>query len=126
MVAKRCVATVLLLLGLVCGLPQAIAADVLVFAAASLKEAMDDQAKHFEAASGNKVVVSYGASNALAKQIESGAPADIFISADLDWMQYLGQRGLLVPGSRVEILRNTLVLIAPAKSTSMLKIGPKF
>src|SRR6185436_5237953 len=72
------------------GMP-ALAADVTVFAAASLKEAMDAQAKQFEAATGNKVIISYGASNSLAKQIESAAPADIFISADLDWMDYVDQ-----------------------------------
>ena len=69
---------------------MAVAADVTVFAAASLKEALDEQAKQFEAGTGNKVIVSYGASNALAKQIEAAAPADLFISADLDWMDYVG------------------------------------
>ena len=102
------------------------AADVTVFAAASLKEAMDQQAKTFEASTGNKVIVSYGASNTLAKQIEAGAPADIFISADLDWMDYLDQRRLLAPNTRFDLLRNTLVLIAPASSTSTLRIGPNF
>lgn len=106
--------------------PLASAADVTVFAAASLKEALDEQAKQFEAGTGNKVVVSYGASNALAKQIDAGAPADIFISADLDWMDYVDQRHLLAPGTRVNLLRNTLVLIAPSSSTSMLKIDPNF
>lgn len=102
------------------------AADVTVFAAASLKEAMDDQAKKFEASTGNKVIVSYGASNALAKQIEAGAPADIFISADLDWMNYIDQKRLLAPNTRFDLLRNTLVLIAPASSVSALRIGPNF
>jgi len=106
--------------------PLAFAADVVVFAAASLKEAMDDQARQFEAATGNKVVVSYGASNALAKQIESAAPADAFISADQDWMNYLDQRKLVMPGTRVDLLRNTLVLIAPASSKAALRIGPGF
>jgi molybdate transport system substrate-binding protein len=104
--------------------PSASAADVTVFAAASLKEAMDDQAKQFEAGTGNRVIISYGASNALAKQIEAGAPADLFISADLDWMDYLDQRHLLAPGTRASLLRNTLVLVAPASSKSALKIGP--
>ena len=102
------------------------AADVTVFAAASLKEAMDDQARQFEADTGNKVIVSYGASNALAKQIDAGAPADIFISADLDWIDYLDQRRLLAPNSRFALLRNTLVLIAPASSKSALRIAPNF
>jgi len=106
--------------------PMAMAADVTVFAAASLKEAMDEQARQFEASTGNKVIVSYGASNALAKQIEAAAPADIFISADLDWMDHVGQRNLLAPNSRVNLLRNALVLIAPSSSTATLKIAPGF
>jgi len=106
--------------------PSASAADVTVFAAASLKEAMDDHARQFEASTGNKVIISYGASNALAKQIEAGAPADVFISADLDWMDYVDQRHLLAPGTRFSLLRNSLVLIAPVSSKSALKIGPKF
>jgi molybdate transport system substrate-binding protein len=106
--------------------PGASAADVTVFAAASLKEAMDGQARQFEASTGNKMIVAYGASNALAKQIEAGAPADLFISADLDWMDYLDRRQLLAAGTRFSMLRNTLVLIAPASSKSTLKIGPNF
>src|SRR5271169_2178399 len=98
--------------------PQVTAANVTVFAAASLKEAMDEQAKQFAATTGNKVTVSYGASNALAKQIEAGAPADIFISADLDWMDYLAGHNLLAPHARFNLLRNTLVLIAPASSNT--------
>jgi len=102
------------------------AADLTVFAAASLREAMDEQVRQFDARTGNKVIVSYGASNALAKQIEAGAPADLFISADLDWMDYLDQRHLLAPGTVVSQLRNTLVLVAPASSKSAMKIGPNF
>jgi len=104
----------------------AAAADVTVFAAASLKEAMDGQARQFEASTGNKVIISYGASNALAKQIEAGAPADAFISADLEWMDYVDQRRLLMPDTRTNLLRNALVLIAPASSKSALRIGPNF
>lgn len=106
--------------------PQALGANVTVFAAASLKEAMDEQAHRFEAATGNKVIVAYGGSNALARQIESGAPADMFISADLDWMDYLDQRALLTPGTRANLLRNALVLVAPASSRSQLRIAPNF
>ncbi len=102
------------------------AATITVFAAASLKEAMDAQARAFEAKSGDKVVVSYAGSNVLAKQIEAGAPAEVFISADLEWMDYVGQRNLLTPDSRVTLLRNTLVLIAPAASRVDLKINPAF
>ena len=102
------------------------AAGVTVFAAASLKEAMDAQARRFEAATGHKVVVAYAASNALARQIDAGAPADLFISADVDWMDYLDQRKRLAPGTRADLLRNALVLAAPAASTATLRIAPDF
>ena len=104
--------------------PIAAAENITVFAAASLKEAMDEQARQFERDTGNKVIVAYGASNALAKQIEAGAPADLFISADLDWMDYVSQRGLVAPDARVDLVRNTLVLIAPSSSSTTLKIAP--
>ena len=102
------------------------AADVTVFAAASLKEAMDAQAKRFEKSTGNRAVVSYGASNALARQIEAGAPADLFISADRDWMDYLEQRHLIEPATRVDLLSNALVLVEPAFAATTLRIGPGF
>ena len=70
--------------------------------------------------------IAYGASSALAKQIEAGAPAALFISADLDWMDYLEQRSLQAPDSRVNLLGNSLVLIAPAKSNSMIKVAPRY
>ncbi len=107
-------------------LTSASAATVTVFAAASLKESMDAQARQFESRTGDKVVVSYAASNALAKQIEAGAPADLFISADLEWMDYLDQRRLLAPSSRFTLLGNSLVLIAPAASKLTLKIERGF
>src|SRR5208282_4314003 len=78
----------------------AVGPAVTVFAAASLKEALDEQVAHFDSATGSKVVVAYGGSNALARQIESGAPAELFISADVDWMDYLAERHLLVVDSR--------------------------
>jgi molybdate transport system substrate-binding protein len=102
------------------------AQNVTVFAAASLKEALDEEAGRFEADTGQHVVVAYGASSALAKQIEAGSPAALFISADLEWMDYLEQRSLLVPGSRTKLLGNSLVLIAPAKSGASLKIARGF
>jgi molybdate transport system substrate-binding protein len=114
-----------LVLGALFAMPAA-AAEIRVLAAASLKEAMDEQARRFDAASGDKVVVSYGASNALAKQIEAGSPADIFISADIDWMDYVDTRRLLARGTRIDLLRNTLVLIAPAASPVKLDIAPGF
>lgn len=116
-----------LLLSLACGFsPPGLAADVTVFAAASLKEAMDAQARQFERATRNRVIVAYGASNALARQIESGAPADLFISADLAWMDYVDQHELLLPDTRANLLRNTLVLIAPASSEAKLAIARNF
>lgn len=89
-------------------------ADVTLFAAASLKNALDDVQKTWSSQHGGKVVIAYAASSALARQIEKGAPADIFVSADLDWMDYLGQRKLVRDDSRVNLLRNELVMIAPA------------
>ena len=74
--------------------------DLLVFGAASLKNALDDADAQYQRDTGRKVVVSYGASPALAKQIESGAPADIFISADLDWMDYVAERKLIKSATR--------------------------
>jgi len=112
--------------GLVLGATARDSAALTVFAAASLKESLDEQARKFEGETGISIVVSYGASNALAKQIEAGAPADVFISADLEWMDYLEGRKLLAPGSRANLLSNRLVLIAPASSKSTLKIGPDF
>jgi len=100
------------------------AADVRVFAAASLKESLDEQVQQFAAGTGNKVVVSYGASNALARQIDAGAPADVFVSADLEWMDYLDQRHRLAPGTRGLLLRNALVLIAPKTSSVTLDLAP--
>jgi len=101
-------------------------AEAVVFAAASLKEALDEVAHTYEKRAGAQVRVSYLGSAALARQIEKGAPADIFISADLDWMDYLDQRRLLRPESRGNLLNNSLALIAPSGSTTVLAIGPKF
>jgi molybdate transport system substrate-binding protein len=100
--------------------------DILVFGAASLKNALDDANALYQRDKGHKVVVSYAASSALAKQIENGAPADIFISADLDWMDYLAQRKLIKPDTRSNLLGNKIVLIAGADSKVTLTIGPNF
>ncbi|KRG70066.1 molybdenum ABC transporter substrate-binding protein [Pseudoxanthomonas dokdonensis] len=85
-----------------------------VFAAASLKESMDEVAIAYQAATGTPLRVSYAGSSALARQIEQGAPADVFFSADLAWMDYLQQRGKVSAGDRHELLGNQLVLVAPA------------
>src|SRR5262245_1462776 len=89
--------------------------DVLVFAAASLKDALDEANLLFLFENGSGVRVSYGASSALAKQIENGAPADVFISADLDWMDYVAERKLIKPEAREEYLGDLLGLIGGAK-----------
>jgi molybdate transport system substrate-binding protein len=119
-------ATVAILLA-ASGLPaQAQFHDVLVFAAASLKNALDEANSLFLFENGSGVKVSYGASSALAKQIENGAPADVFISADNDWMDYVAERKLIKPDTRVKFLSNRLVLVAPADSKVSLTIGPNF
>jgi len=102
------------------------AADVTVFAAASLKNALDDAAKLYQAKTGDKITISYAASSALAKQIEAGAPADIFFSADLEWMDYLEKKKLIYAPSRHVLLGNTLVLVAPKDSTVTLPIEKDF
>lgn len=104
--------------------PAAHAQGALVFAAASLREALDEVAASFSAGRAGRVDVSYAASGALARQIERGAPADIFISADTDWAGYVEQRGLVAPGTRRDLLANDLVLIAPVRSTAALKLAP--
>jgi len=109
--------------------PQPVIAldQITVFAAASLKNALDDTNAAFTKATGTRVVTSYAASSALAKQIEQGAPADVFISADLQWMDYLAERKLIKADTRVNLLGNKLVLIAAADSRlDSLAIAPGF
>src|SRR3954464_13467315 len=91
-------------------------ATLTAFAAASMKKAVDDINAAFTKATGIKVVSSYAASSALAKQIESGAPADLFASADLEWMDYVAGKKLIKDDTRVNLLGNRLVLIAPKDS----------
>src|SRR5262249_58121581 len=90
------------------------AANLLVFAAASLKNALDDIDASYKKETGKAVTVSFAASPALAKQVEQGAPADVFISADLDWMDYLAKRNLIKADTRSNLLGNSIVLVAPA------------
>lgn len=99
------------------------AAEPLVFAAASLKNAIDAVNAEWRTETGMTASVSYAASPALARQIEQGAPADIFISADLDWMDYLQERKLIKAETRTNLLGNTLVLIAPAGSAASFAIA---
>ncbi|HXV01728.1 MAG TPA: molybdate ABC transporter substrate-binding protein [Caulobacteraceae bacterium] len=94
-----------------------------VFAAASLKDALDEAGRVYTARTGRGVRFSYAASSAIARQIEHGAPADIFASADAEWMNYLAKRGLVVAATRRDLFTNRLALIAPAGSTVALHIG---
>ncbi|CAM5775370.1 molybdate ABC transporter substrate-binding protein [Labrys miyagiensis] len=100
-------------LALACTTAARAAETVTVFAAASLKNALDDAAAAFKAKTGIAVVASYAGSPALVKQIEQGAPADLFVSADEKWMDYAADHKLIRPESRVNLLGNSLVVIAP-------------
>jgi molybdate transport system substrate-binding protein len=122
----RTLAALLVLAALGTARPAAAADTIVVFAAASLKNALDDAAAAFQQQDGAKAGISYAASSALAKQIEAGAPADIFISADLDWMDYVQQRNLIKPETRKNLLGNHLVLVAPAASDIKVEIKPNF
>jgi molybdate transport system substrate-binding protein len=94
-----------------------------VFAAISLREAMDEIGKAWSRTSGKtEPRASYAASGALARQIENGAPADIFVSADIDWMDHLERRGLIRPGTRAALLGNRLVMIAAKDSTAQVRL----
>lgn len=106
----------------------AFAADrsVTVYAAASLTSALQDIGKGFEAQTGAKVKFSFAASSLLARQIEAGAEADVFFSADSDWMNYLADRSLIQAATRKDILSNRLVLIAEKASPLSLRIAPGF
>jgi molybdate transport system substrate-binding protein len=108
-------------------LPQVATAQdksITVFAAASMKNALDDVDAAFTKKTGIKVVASYDASSALMKQIEAGAPADVFVSADLKWMDYGAEKKLIKDNTRVNLLGNTLVLIA-AKDSKIDKVDIK-
>jgi molybdate transport system substrate-binding protein len=100
---------------------------LVVFAAASVKTALDEIAAGWAEDSGRPVPrLSYAASSALARQIEQGAPADLFISADTDWMDYAQQKKLIQPATRVNLLGNTIVLIAPRDAATSVTIKPGF
>ena len=100
--------------------------DLVVFAAASLRESMTEAAEAWGAQGKPKPVLSFAASSALAKQIENGAPADLFVSADERWMDYLAIRSLIISGTRAPFLGNELVLIAPAARSFPIEVKPGF
>ncbi|MGB3832815.1 MAG: molybdate ABC transporter substrate-binding protein [Mesorhizobium sp.] len=99
---------------------------VTVFAAASMKNALDAVNKACAADVGEEATISYAASSALAKQIEEGAPADVFISADLDWMKYLHDKNLVKADTEVQLLGNKIVLVAPKDSAAEANIEKGF
>lgn len=105
--------------------PAALADTITVFAAASLKEALDESARAFEAQSPHKVRVSYAASSALAKQLQAGAPADLFIAADAQWADDVRGKGLARSGPTL-LATNALVLVAPRGRAPPLRIEPGF
>jgi molybdate transport system substrate-binding protein len=100
--------------------------SLVVFGAASLTNVLQDIGAEYKRQSGREVSFSFAASSALARQIEAGTRADVFFSADEDWADYLQSRKLIDPQSRHDIVKNHLVLIAPASSDIRLKIAPHF
>ena len=124
MLTRHALVVALALTALAPASPTLAEGEVVVFAAASLKSALDEAVASYHAATGKTAIVSYAASSALAKQIEQAAPADIFFSADLAWMDYLAERNLIVPDTRKTFLGNELVLVAPADSAATVALGP--
>lgn len=126
---RTSVSLLLLWLAAGLGLPADAATQqpqLLVFAAASLTNAMQQIGADYEKTAHLSVKFSFDASSNLAREIEADAPADVFFSADTEWMDYLQKRNLIQPASRKDLLGNTLVLIAPAHSQIRLKIAPHF
>jgi len=97
---------------------------IVVFAAASLTDALGEVARNYQQDTGQTVRLLFASSAILARQIQSGAGADLYFAADSAWMDYVVEHDLVVPGSRTELLTNTLVLVAPSDSTLALKLVP--
>ena len=97
-----------------------------VYAASSLKTVMDQVIASWHAQSGDQAVGVYAASSALARQIEAGAPADVFLSADLEWMKYLADRSLIRADTETQLLGNSLALVVPQTTATDIKISPGF
>lgn len=105
---------------------QATERTLTIFAASSLTDVLEEIGKAYTAQAHQPVRFSFAASSALARQIESGAPADVFVSADQQWMDYLARRGLIQPDTRRDVVSNALVLVAPVDSKLELRIAPGF
>lgn len=110
---------------LTCAGSAASADQITVFAAASLREALDGVATAFTQSTGHDLRLSYAASSALARQIEQGAPADVFVSANTAWMDHLDAAGVIAPDSRVDLLSNRLVLIAHDPDAAPVTLSPE-
>ena len=125
MTPRRWFLALLLLLGIAAAEPAiAQSRAPLVLAAASLQESMTEAADAWAKQGHPRPVLSFAASSALARQVEAGAPADLFVSADEPWMDALEQRGLLRPGTRAPFLGNALVLVAPASDARKITLAP--
>ncbi len=111
---------------LACAPSHALAADITVFAAASMKTALDEIANAWRAETGNTATISYASSSLLAKQIQQGAPADVFISAAINWMDFLEETKLIKAESRRDLVGNSLVLIAHGREAAPVNITPRF
>jgi molybdate transport system substrate-binding protein len=106
--------------------PAASARDLLLFAAISMKDVLDEIVHACDPGSGVRVLTAYASSSALARQIEQGAPADVYVSADLDWMDHLAKRRLIDASSRIVLASNRLVLVAAADRDIAVDIAPGF
>lgn len=124
--SKRLIAALLLAVALWSSAQAADKPALLVYAAASLTNVFEELGKQYQSQHRLPVKFSFAASSTLARQIEAGASADVFVSADVDWADYLQSRNLLKPDSRRNLLGNRLVLIAPADSNVQLQITPNF
>ncbi|MDW3118624.1 MAG: molybdate ABC transporter substrate-binding protein [Roseovarius pacificus] len=109
----------------ICAPATVLAEEITVFAAASMTNAMAEIEERFEAETGHDLSVSLAGSSALARQIQQGAPADVFISANPGWMDALEEDGLLEPGTRFDLLNNAIVLIAHGTDADKVEIGPE-
>ncbi|OCW57818.1 molybdate ABC transporter substrate-binding protein [Hoeflea olei] len=123
---RRATVAAALVLASTLALPAAQAEEVTVFAAASMKTALDEVAADWQAETGNTAVISYAGSSALARQIQEGAPADLFISAAVNWMDTLEEAKLIKSETRVDLLGNTLVLIGHGADAADVEIAPGF
>jgi len=128
--ARRTAVLALVAALVVCTLPSHAAdaqkPELLVFAASSLTDVLNELGALYTKESGQPVKFSYAASSVLAKQIESGAKADAFLSADTEWMDYVDSRNLIDKTTRKNLLGNRLALVAPADSTTKVKIAKGF